>query len=493
MITPFSIGVGVHNGHIGGWVAMCARTHLLTLLIGINLFFAGSATAQIQTGPVQSQSPPAEERRLVGVGSCTAAGCHGGGRVDRVVGSEYNIWVNHDPHARAYSMLFDERSQRMVQILNASRSGALAAAHEDPRCLACHSMTDAKPLDPRRDVVSDGVGCEACHGPAVDWLAVHFEQPFTPEERERSGFWNTDNLLVRTQTCVPCHVGGPDRDVTHDLIAAGHPRLQFEMGAYFEAMPKHWSDTKDREGRNADFDAQLWAIGQACTSQAALDQLARRAEPAGSPTVWPEFAEWSCSACHHDLRLDAPRQSPRSAEGAPGRFIEWDTWNHFVTRAHAPDVSRTFRLNTDSASLIENALARLAVDMRQLNPDRRQVADLARGTATELGRWAAAVEKSRLNPQQIDPLMHSILAGELEKAVFDWDSAAQTYNAVASLYETRARSAPDNAELRAAIRKLYDDLAAKQRTPAGYIFRPDSIRRQLMEVRDQLPATEGDR
>ena len=50
-----------------------------------------------------------------------------------------------------------------------------------------------------------------------------------------------------------------------------------------------------------------------------------------------------------------------------------------------------------------------------------------------------------------------------------------------------------NADLTAAIRKIYEDLVAKQTTPTGYVFRPEQIEMRLMEVRQQLPPTEGDR
>ena len=474
---------------MNSWYSVHFRRLLFVALISAPCWCVASATAQ--DGP----APPAREWKLVGVGSCTAAGCHGGGRPERIVGSEYNVWIAHDPHARAYSTLFDDRSRRIVELLSTAHDGPAVPAHQDRRCLACHSMTDREPRDPRRDVVSDGVGCEACHGPAEGWLAAHFEPTFATVDHDRVGFWNTDSLRVRTQICARCHVGGEERDVDHDLIAAGHPRLQFEMGAYHEALPKHWNESEDRQGREADFDSLLWALGQACTSQAALEQLARRADSDGPSTVWPEFAEWSCSACHHDLRLDAPRPSSVRGQGPPGRLIEWDTWNHFVPHAHAQEVSAALRLNTESASLIENALTDLAAEMQKLYPDRQFVAGRARATATELGRWAAAIETSRLDPTEIDPLAQAILATQLDRDSADWDSAAQTYNALASLHQARLShlpaGTPANEALTAAIRNLYNDLAAHRRSPREKHFRPEELEQRMRDIRNQL-APPGD-
>jgi hypothetical protein len=436
--------------------------------------------------------------RVTGVGSCTAAGCHGAARLDRgVVGSEYNVWITRDPHARAYSVLFDERSQRMAELLANLDGGQFTPAHEDPRCLACHSMKDPPARDPTVNVVSDGVGCESCHGPAEGWLAVHVEGKLSPDEKARLGMWDTDRLLTRTQVCVRCHVGGAkehgiSRDVNHDLIAAGHPRLEFEMGAYHEALPKHWDDAADRSQHGADFDALMWALGQACTSQAAVAQLANRAERGPN---WPEFSEWSCAACHHDLRDDLARQERLAAEdNLSGQRIAWDTWNHYASRRHAADVSRAFGADADAAAGIDADLRSLDDLMRQLNPNRSQVAEQARSASQRLGRWAASLEHARLDRRRLDWLTRAVVGGQAQMPLSDWSAAAQTYDALASLHETRLRhaAAPSDERLTRAIRRLYDELAARQRAPRGYQFQPQRVRAQLIEVERLLRAEGGE-
>lgn len=449
------------------------------------------SAGQEKVDDARSTSSP----HLVGVGSCTAAGCHGGGRADRVLGSEYNVWISQDPHARAYSVLFDERSQRMVRQLNRLPADASVAAEKEPRCLACHSQIDPNDPDLRPEIVSDGVGCEACHGPAEGWLAEHYGggrggTRLSAAQRQALGLWDTDSLLARTQICTGCHVGGRGRDVNHDLIAAGHPRLEFEMSAYLAAMPKHWDESADRARWGANFDAAVWAIGQAVASQAALGQLAERADRGAT---WPEFAEWSCSACHHDLRDDAARQS-RLAEtgGLSGRVMPWDTWNHRTMRYHAADIGQAFGLDSDSATRIEAALKSLDAQMGRLDPDRKPVESEARDAAVLLNDWAAALERGQFGRPGLDRLSQAIVSRQLEAGVADWSSAAQTYDALANLQQSRLDAAPGtSADLTAAIRKLYEDLAAKRRAPAGYVFRPDQIEKWLMEVRAELPATEG--
>jgi hypothetical protein len=97
--------------------------------------------------------------------------------------------------------------------------------------------------------------------------------------------------------------------VNHDLIAAGHPPLRFELGAYHEQLPKHW-DFAGESAPDSRFEARLWLAGQIESSRAAL-QLAHNRK------VWPELAEYDCESCHH--AIDG---RPTAALGRP----LWGTW-----------------------------------------------------------------------------------------------------------------------------------------------------------------------
>ena len=505
MIFPFSIEGNASIRNVGGIeVRICGRS-LVVALLAIGCHGLASAKAQEKVSAMSSPSSAeatSHQPLLVGVASCTSAGCHGGGQASQVVGSEYNIWIAQDPHARAYSTLFEERSQQIVRLLDNLPADVAAAPQQNDRCLVCHSMAGTEPRDPRLDVISDGVGCEACHGPADRWVSRHYEHRLSAAEREQLGLWETDRLVARTQICVRCHVGSagkgkyPARDVNHELIAAGHPRLQFEMSAYLEAMPKHWVVTPNRVEARDDFDALAWAVGQACASQAAMEQLASRA---GKNKIWPEFSEWSCGACHHNLRGDAQRQADLATAGGPSQgLIEWDTWNHFVTRSHAVDVSRAFGLNIDSGTRVQTATRQLATEMRRLSPDRKKVAELAHRTARELGGWAVEIENSRIIAPQVDRLTRTILQDPFNAGMSDWASAAQIYDALASLHETRLRQAHADAHLPAvdqltpSITRLYMDLAKQFTSPRDYVFQRKAVQQQMDELSKLVPVRETD-
>src|SRR5207249_2939948 len=122
--------------------------------------------------------------------------------------------------------------------------------------------------------------------------------------------------------------GLPSRDVNHDLIAAGHPRLNFEFGAFLANLPPHWKEKthKPEECHNA----RTWAVGQVVAAQAALELLADRADPK-KEKPWPEFAEYGCYACHHDLGEPSWRQQRGYGGRTPGA-LPWSNWYFAMPR-----------------------------------------------------------------------------------------------------------------------------------------------------------------
>src|SRR5262249_41149913 len=115
-------------------------------------------------------------------------------------------------------------------------------------------------------------------------------------------------LAARTHTCMKCHVGDSSQEVDHVLIAAGHPRLRFEYGAYYANYPRHWAPLGEKE-TDPTYEAFTWALGQVVTARSALELLIARASDEPSRVRnWPEFSEYDCTACHHDLKQQSGRQ-----------------------------------------------------------------------------------------------------------------------------------------------------------------------------------------
>jgi hypothetical protein len=216
----------------------------------------------------------------------------------------------------------------------------------------------------------------------------------------------------RARTCVPCHVGGPGHDVDHDLIAAGHPRLNFEYTSHLEAMPKHWTEASSpKQPASIDPDVRAWVHGQLIAAQASASLLADRAlgtmvqDPnQRHARPWPEFAEYDCGSCHHDL--SEPSWSSRGGAGTALGSLTWNGWYLPLATAIA-EQGGVIKLSAPGSPL--NELRRL---MAMPEPDPRSVERLAgavaeelaglvandrAGTADELGR---VLRSAAINPPQ---------------------------------------------------------------------------------------------
>jgi len=267
-------------------------------------------------------------RSLLGAGSCTSSGCHASAVEEHAAWqSSYTVWATHDPHARAERVLHEPLAAQIVALL-ATRdpSRPMVPAHEHTACIGCHA-TGRGPL------AQEGVGCESCHGPAGDWLVAH-TLPGWRAAGNTLGMVDLADPFVCAQQCAGCHVGGPPaadgspREVSHDLIAAGHPRLAFELRSFKQAEPPHWRDRfaagPAQAAASAPDPAALdpldeWALGRLGAAHAFLDQIARQAGASARPRsgteadVWPEFTAFDCYGCHRPAIAAADRDGDTTA------------------------------------------------------------------------------------------------------------------------------------------------------------------------------------
>ncbi|HEY2881635.1 MAG TPA: multiheme c-type cytochrome, partial [Pirellulales bacterium] len=236
--------------------ALLIGAALLVAIRASHSVAAVSGTPESITAPAGQSAAGLKQAQFVGAGSCAARACHGNIALSpgRQWNSAYSIWMANDPHAQSYAVLSTNESQRMATALG------IGDPTKAQRCLACHaapvSQTQRNAAGPNADaILIDGVGCEACHGAAENYLAAHtmrgWEQLGDARYSAKFGMKNTADIDARAKVCVGCHVGQPDadgkpwRDVNHDLIAAGHPRLNFDFAAYMATLPPHWNTEKN--------------------------------------------------------------------------------------------------------------------------------------------------------------------------------------------------------------------------------------------------------
>jgi hypothetical protein len=285
----------------------------VSFLLAATLAFALSITAShAQPAP---EIPFTADATHLGVSSCAGSSCHGAlepWTESTVVQNEYILWEEQDPHSGAYKTLLTDESQRI------SRNLGLGRAEEEPLCLDCHADNVAPERRAKGFQMSDGVGCEACHGGAVDWLGQHISGKADHQANLRAGLYPTEDPEARARLCLSCHFGTKDRFVTHRIMGAGHPRMGFELDTYTWTQPAHFvvdDDYRARKGAIAS--VQVWAVGQAVAVESLLEAMLDPER--NTDGIFPELVFFDCYACHHPMSNVrwAPRESHGIGPGIP--------------------------------------------------------------------------------------------------------------------------------------------------------------------------------
>lgn len=237
----------------------------------------------------------------LGVKSCGSSGCHGQVASDSspVLLNEYITWQKYDKHARAYQVLLEPRSARIVKNLG------LKNAHEADICLDCHADNVPEAQRGPQFVLADGVGCEACHGAgSAPWMGLHIGG--SPHEANvKNGLRPLEDPVVRANLCLDCHLGNSNQYATHRIMGAGHPRISFEVDSFTDFQPAHFVIDDDyRKRKHVTNGMQIWAIGQALSVARRMD-LMLDAKYAGNG-VFPELAFFDCHSCHHPMSESLP-------------------------------------------------------------------------------------------------------------------------------------------------------------------------------------------
>jgi hypothetical protein len=392
---------------------------------------------------------------FAGTATCSARGCHGAIAATEGSGiarNESSIWARYDKHATAFDALLSDRAKTMAQNLAPTNDDRKAIdADKDARCLACHTTPEsAAGASPEmRDLQKQGIGCETCHGPArkggEGWLDAHTTEKWKhhdPAEKLKLGMRPLSDSLAQAQVCVGCHVGAPAkeglpaRDLNHDLMAAGHPRLIFELSSYQANMPPHWSNDKYKgdQGRGA----KLWAVARFEAARAALELLESRAEDFKKP--WPEFAECDCFACHANLRPEN-----RDWRQNRTRYRDWRDrpgFGDFKPRLPGtPPYNVWFSTGLPELAKVVSGPPHLPAQFARLNeqmsrplPDRETVGSKAADTRKSLITLADAVNKARFDATTVRSLMKDLIAANEKRLdALSWDEATQLVYGLAVL------------------------------------------------------------
>lgn len=400
------------------------------LVVGSGMLLAQTADLPKYTGP----------------GSCASPSCHGGVQVrttTSVQQNEYSTWVVKDKHAHAFAVLTNPVATRMAKILRIDKAEAA------PKCLACHALSVPEADRARTFDSTDGVSCESCHGPASNWLGPHTTKGWTHERSMAAGMRDLRDPVRRAENCLTCHLGTAEKAVDHEMIAAGHPDLYFELTSFTAAMPRHWKeDGKD----DAPFaDVRMLVAGQAVQLREQLQRVARNAQG----NSWPEFADLDCFACHHSLTN--AENSWRQDQGYAGRKAGNPPWNlsrYAVLRQIVNEMDR------EGGRRLETEVDKLYAIMSSGNPDRNQAAAQARTTAEAAGRLEQQIAAAPFDQGRTQRLLQAIardgdyISRQGERAA---EQAAMTLQSLYTAYAAQTRASND-AQIRAALKALFQQV-----------------------------------
>lgn len=411
----------------------------------------------------QEQATP----QHLGVATCAGSTCHGAVKAigkHPIRQDEYLIWQRRDPHAGAYNTLLEPRSNAI------SRRLGWGEAAQATGCLTCHSDHAAQTARGEKWLISDGVGCEACHGAASGWIESHVPGYATREDARSAGLYPTWDPAARAQVCLSCHQGSRERPMTHAIMAAGHPPLLFELDTFSTLQPYHHDIDADYVQRKGAQDpARAWAVGQAMAADTLLEALAAGRHANG---LMPELAFFDCDACHHPMKsargrvgraADAPAGTVPLADSA---VILLGTWARHV------DAPLADRWQAGWARLYEPGYA----SDESLRKEARALRELLRSEL--LPRTQTAV----LDGAQVQRVMRAILASAAGAHAGDYRFAEQA--AMASLVLGSAMSGRGGGALapaqKAAVDALYESVKDRDR------FDPATYRTALEKLRATL-------
>ncbi|MBD3732024.1 MAG: hypothetical protein IE934_04770 [Sphingopyxis sp.] len=453
------------------------------------LLLALTIAAIVAAPPARSQGEAGG--RYTGVASCAGSTCHGRMEGDGTVVRQDELMRWQEPstpggaHSRAWAVLSNSRSQFIAKNLG------IGDPSTAPMCLGCHSTQGAIAASggARRGSVplEDGVGCESCHGPAGGWIASHYAGIGTnanpdAEMRDkhlsnlRAGLWKLEDPVVRAGVCVDCHFGsaGEGQFVTHRIMAAGHPRISFELDLFSSLQAHHQEDAdygwrKFGAGSGRTNHVQMWAVGQAVALERSLALFQSRR---GTEGMFPEFYFLDCHSCHRRIydqakpvktSLDNPGRT-NIPEGMPPYNDENLIMLSAAARVAAP-------------ALANQLAARTAAFHKAMTIDRASAVSAAAQLQQTVSALKAAFAARSFSGADAFTLVDAISAKAVGDRLTDYSGSQQAVMGVDTLLNAMVSSGRITVGAAAGIRADIDRAYTAVRDPNA--FRPADFQASL--------------
>lgn len=193
-------------------------------------------------------------RHYVGVMACAV--CHTGPKFN----FQFSQWRRSE-HARAYAELATEKGFEIAR-----SEGVRTDPQKSEQCLKCHATAatiDTTHLEKGFDL-TDGVQCESCHGPGLD---------YSPEAimLDKATAMTKGLLPINAQTCAPCHdkAHGKPFDYTAAVRKIAHPTKPTRVATAEPTYKNPLNLALTPNGR------ELWVTCEASSSVVVVDTASR--------------------------------------------------------------------------------------------------------------------------------------------------------------------------------------------------------------------------
>lgn len=448
--------------HRATWAAA-----LILLTIAASTLFLGASPATAPVGAATSR----EDNIHLGVASCAGTTCHGRMEADGKIVRQDELMRWQEPstpggaHSRAFAVLSNGRSRQIARNLG------IGDASSSPMCLGCHA--DPAPVGKRgaRFQLSDGVGCEGCHGGASEWISSHYAVGATHAANVARGMVPLDDPRARASVCLDCHFGSANggQFVNHRIMAAGHPRISFELDL-FSTLQQHHDEDADyarRKGRTDN--VKLWAVGQSMALQRSLSLYTDH--DIGNDGVFPEFYFFDCHSCHR--RIYDSDKAVRTFETNPGRPIPGGM---------PPYNDENMIMLSAAATVAAPALAaRFDADSRAFHAALAKDRASAVGAASKLRQSAAALTdafgSAQFGREKTFAIIDRLASNAISPRFTDYEGSVQAVMAVDTLLSALVNSGEVTVGAAAGIRANINRAYAAVKDPNAY--RPAEFRGAL--------------
>lgn len=449
------------------WAACRAVPRSAAMALGACFAMTGAALAAgllVAPAPLKAEGGETSLRAHMGVASCAGSTCHGRSVADGVPVRQDELmkWQEESSptgaHSRAYRVILEPRGQAIVRRMGLDQAGIRN------ECLGCHASSGGAKLN-------DGVDCESCHGAAQGWLSTHYTVGTSHRRNISQGMADMVSPKARAAVCLDCHLSGDGQGqfIAHRIMAAGHPRISFELDL-FSTLQSHWNEDADYAQRKGKTNSmRMWSVGQAEAVKRSLELFSQPAK--ANDGVFPEFTFYDCHSCHRQI-LDG-EDAHVTAVPNPGRPIHdgippFNDENMIMllaaAKVAAPDLAAQFDTRSKA---FHKAMA-------QGRSQALTAAQALRQTAGALSDRFAGTDFSRA---QTFAIMDSIASDAISSRFTDYTGSVQSVMAIDTLLNGLVNSGMVSGAAAGGLRVQINQAYAAVRDPNKY--QPFVFRRAL--------------